>query len=224
MQARQGYRGRRPRGSVTGPVWGLRGKPERDIDTIRACACPFRTMPGERNSMEEKTSSPRSYWERRFHMATGAEAVGIPSLDDTYNRWMHRARVRCFRDAASRLPVEWGTAEVLDLGSGIGTILGAWRALGVRRIVAADFAETSLNHLRTEFPRIEALQFDLGGQVPFPVRDQFDAISAIDVMYHIVDDASYFRALETISSLVRPGGFSSSPRVCSSATGKRRST
>src|SRR5207247_8069466 len=48
-------------------------------------------------------------------------------------------------------------------------------------------------------------QLDLAGSVPADLG-QFDAISAMDVLFHIVDDDGYAQAIENLARLLVPGG------------------
>jgi len=59
------------------------------------------------------------------------------------------------------------------------------------------------------FPDNRFVRADIGAslaQVPLPSAS-FDAVSAFDVLFHIVDDESYARAFANIASLLKPGGW-----------------
>jgi predicted TPR repeat methyltransferase len=97
-------------------------------------------------------------------------------------------------------------ASVLDIGSGTGFFIERWKELGVRRIVGVDITHAAVENLRRKHPDAEFQQVDIGDPLPALPRSSFDAVSAFDVLYHIVDDARYETALANISSLLKPGG------------------
>jgi SAM-dependent methyltransferase len=49
------------------------------------------------------------------------------------------------------------------------------------------------------------LELDISDNVD-SISDKFDIISAFDMLFHIVDDERYSKALENIYSLLKPGG------------------
>ena len=52
------------------------------------------------------------------------------------------------------------------------------------------------------------MRADIGGPPDQIARGaSFDAVSAFDVLFHIVDDAAYGRAFQNIASLLKPGGW-----------------
>src|SRR5439155_25508840 len=55
-------------------------------------------------------------------------------------------------------------------------------------------------------PGTEFVQWDVSDSAPF-APGSFDAVSAIDVYIHIVNDARYSNALQKISELLRDGGY-----------------
>jgi SAM-dependent methyltransferase len=77
--------------------------------------------------------------------------------------------------------------------------------LGCQRIVGCDFAEPALKSLRKRFPNVQLINLDIGKH-PVPYHEEFDAVSAIDVLYHLMDEASVSRAITNAFQALRPGG------------------
>ena len=51
------------------------------------------------------------------------------------------------------------------------------------------------------------LPYPDAGSAEIPGEKRFDAISAFDVFFHIVDDARFSQAIANVSSLLKPGGY-----------------
>ena len=113
------------------------------------------------------------------------------------------------RRAFARLGLKVPKTSVLDIGSGTGFAIEQWQALGARKIVGIDLSAFSVAQLRREFPKCHFHQIDTGAPLPqsFSQPAAFDCISALDVLYHIVDDDAYRLALRNISRLLRPEGY-----------------
>ena len=119
-------------------------------------------------------------------------------------------RARIFRSRVRRAlrarGIDPRTARVLDVGSGSGFYLDLWQRIGVQRVLACDLTQAAVAKLQALYPAVEMRQADIGDErVPFE-PGTFDAISCMDVLFHIVDDARYERAIRTCASLLRPGG------------------
>jgi SAM-dependent methyltransferase len=72
-----------------------------------------------------------------------------------------------------------------------------------------DLTETAVEQLSKAYPDASFVR----GDVPAPeVVGQFgagsaDAVSAMNVLFHIVDDAAFERALANVRDVLRPGGY-----------------
>jgi SAM-dependent methyltransferase len=97
---------------------------------------------------------------------------------------------------------------VLDVGSGTGFYVDRWKRLGAR-VTGLDLTEVAVHELSRCFPGNRFVRADIGGPLDnVPLRAaSFDAVSAFDVLFHIVDDAAYGRAFQNIAALLKPGGW-----------------
>ncbi len=99
------------------------------------------------------------------------------------------------------------THSVLDVGSGTGFYLDRWRELGATPIVATDLTAVAVKRLRASHPDTDAARFELGSDPPEELRTRrFGAISAMEVVFHLLDDARYRRAFVTLYELLEPAG------------------
>ena len=148
-----------------------------------------------------------SYWEDRLAQNWGLNAVGFLGLGDAYNRALYQVKGNVFRRTVKSLGIDLSQARILDIGSGTGFVLKQWQSLGGARIVGSDITAFAVTQLQREFPDIEIRQLDVGDTLPQDLAPgTFDCISALDVLYHIVDDDAYRQALRNIGRLLKPGG------------------
>jgi SAM-dependent methyltransferase len=144
------------------------------------------------------------WWEARHRDHRGLDAVGYAGAGEAYNRWLYRVRQHLFRRHVA--PVADATTSVLDVASGTGFYLERWREAGVTDLAGSDVSETAVAELRARFPSLSIDRFDISGPAGELPERRFDVVSAFDVLFHLIDDDDYRRALANLSRLVAPGG------------------
>lgn len=148
-----------------------------------------------------------SYWQNRLSRKPGLEGVGFVGLGRFYNYWLYAVQRRVFLRQVKTLKLNWAETDVLDVGSGTGFYIRLWRSLGVRSITATDITEVAVRRLQKQYPTIECLKFDIGDALPEELaRRQYRVVSAFGVLYHVLDDERYRRALQNIHHMLHPGG------------------
>ncbi len=146
----------------------------------------------------------RAYWEERLGPDVPLNSVGFRGLSDSFVLWLYRIREQRFLTVAK--PLVRPGMRVLDIGSGGGFYVALWKRLGVQDITATDLTEASIQAIGRRFPGINCARYDVGGaDSPFELGS-FDAISCMDVVHHLMDDAAYQRAFANCAGLLRPGG------------------
>lgn len=161
--------------------------------------------------------SARDYWQSRLSQSYSLQGVGYQRLGKSYNHWMYRVRARVFARVARRLGVDWSRASVLDVGSGTGFYVEQWHALGVPKVIGVDITAKAVEELRRRFPGDDFFEADVGASdglratgddSPLTTHvSRLTAVSAMDVLFHIVDDEAYRRAFVNIASVLAPGGW-----------------
>ena len=147
----------------------------------------------------------KDYWEKRLSDNYGLHGTGFIGLGKKYNSWMYKVRKHVFLKKLSLLNVCYGDIDVLDIGSGSGFYIGIWNELGVKKIIGCDLTAVSVKNLKASFPNNEFFELDIGADV-IPITEKFDIVTAFDMLFHIVDDAKYSKAIHNIYSLLKPGG------------------
>lgn len=150
---------------------------------------------------------PAAYWERRLRRHAGLDGVGYIGLGGPYNNWLYRVRRRVFRRLMRGIDANLAAAEILDIGCGTGFYVERWKEQGATRITGIDLTEVAVERLRSRFPSDRFLRCDISDESAPTVLGRYDIISAFDVLFHIMDDERYARAMRNISTLLRPGGW-----------------
>ncbi len=159
--------------------------------------------------MEEKVFDPDNYWEDRLHNIKGLEGVGFKKLGPSFNKWAYKVRKHVFSKQVSKLNVKFNDCNVLDIGSGTGFYIQSWSEFNVKKITGIDITQTSVENLKTIFPKHHFFLSDIG-DVNFNDNNQYevyDLISSMDVLFHIVDDNRFEQSIKNISSIIKPGGY-----------------
>lgn len=144
------------------------------------------------------------YWSSRLEERFALDGVGWIGLGEPFNRWMYAVRARVFRRAVEEA-LDPSRARVLDVGSGTGFYLELWRRLGARELVGSDLSSFAVERLRERFPGVRIERFDVSDGDNLP-EGPFDAISAMDVLFHVVDDDRYACSIRNLAGLLSPGG------------------
>lgn len=148
------------------------------------------------------------YWNSRLREQFSLEGVGWLGMSEPFNRWMYKVRRDVFVREVTRHIGDMSNMRVLDVGSGTGMYVDLWKNLGVAEVVGSDFSEVAVDNLRGRFPADEVVQLDITEQDRSTdiYNRQFDVVSAMDMLFHIVDDDAYERAIGNLLDLLRPGG------------------
>ncbi|WP_428261287.1 class I SAM-dependent methyltransferase [Haliangium sp.] len=98
---------------------------------------------------------------------------------------------------------------VLDVGAGTGHWIEFYlKYLEAREVVAVDFSPTAVERLRSRYldlPAVTVQRRDIC-EPEAEFEGRFDVVNAIGVMFHIVDDARWRRAVANLCRYLRPGG------------------
>jgi len=147
----------------------------------------------------------RDYWEQRLVRHTNLRGTGHRAFSLAYNKILYQAQRDCVEMMIDRHKIEISGQRVLDVGSGTGFYVAFFREKGASQVVGLDYTEASVEYLRTTYPDGEFHVCDIGGE-RLPVSGPFGVISAISVLYHLVDDAQYDRAIANLCLSMADGG------------------
>lgn len=157
----------------------------------------------------EETFNPLHYWEERLQAHPDITGVGYLGRSPRFVEQQYRSRMSQVELALRQYRLADLTGRsVLDIGSGTGIWLKFWHRHGARSVVGLDFAQPSVDRLRTEFPDDLIVKADVStAPLPLPAAMRFDIISAFDVLLHIVDAEGLRQAISNLAHLCQPGGW-----------------
>lgn len=150
---------------------------------------------------------PRDYWESRLAAHAGLLGVGYTRLGASYNRWCYQLRSEVFRRLVSEWHLTGRPLDVLDVGSGTGHYVREWLLTGASSVTASDLTQVAGDRLRAAFPNVPVQRLDVTDESAAASAGSYDLVSAFDILFHIVDDAAYDRAVRNCFAMCRPGGY-----------------
>ena len=156
--------------------------------------------------MPEEELQAQSYWEERLSANLGLTTVGHAGLGYAYNAWLYRARYRALRRALAVAGIDARGAAVAEVGVGSGAYIPFWRAQGIRRLTGLDITSISVQTLAARYPEYAFVQCDIGPVLSAAAPRDHELVTAFDVLFHIVEDAHFARAIANLAGLARPRG------------------
>jgi SAM-dependent methyltransferase len=95
--------------------------------------------------------------------------------------------------------------RALDIGSGVGWVVQQLLRHGMH-VEGCDIAPVSVEELGRRFPDVTFFKLAVGAEkIPRPDAS-YGLVTALDVTYHITDDAKWLAAVGEIARVLEPGG------------------
>jgi SAM-dependent methyltransferase len=124
-----------------------------------------------------------------------------------WQQWLYRGKTRAYMRALNAETFSYSGARILNFGCGGGYFEDVWESLGAAPVAGIDLVESVIEGLRKKHPRRQYRYGDLARDANLlDGWSNFDLVTAIDVLYHIVDDADVQNVIARLSYSVRPGG------------------
>jgi SAM-dependent methyltransferase len=146
---------------------------------------------------------PRDFWQERLSGQFDLRGTGHPGLSAEYNARCYDLRAFVLDQALARHQVPVAGHDVLDAGSGSGFFVEHFLAKGAR-VTGVDLTEVSARELGRRFPEA---RFEVGDLADWTPSRTYDLVSCFDVLFHIVDDERWDRAVSHLANAVGPGGW-----------------
>jgi hypothetical protein len=146
---------------------------------------------------------PKQYWAARVTGNGTLANVGQTALGP-YNEYTYPLRLEAFERALAGMVPENGS--VFDGGFGEGVYLDYWRQRGHRRVAGIDLSPRAVSANRAKHGEYDLRYGDLSNPRDFAGFGRYDVVTAVDVLYHVVDDRAWAAALRNLLGLVARRG------------------
>lgn len=143
-----------------------------------------------------------AYWSTRLRDHWDLQGVGHREYPPSYNRWLYRRKHAVLARALRGQRLD----DAVDLGSGTGWVVQELRRAGASTVVGCELTDVAVQRLRAAMPKVTFHQVDIA-TASIPVEDDAaDAVTMLDVAYHLVDDDGLHHAVAETARILRPGG------------------
>lgn len=166
-----------------------------------------------RHKLGKRTYDAKAYYDARYEIAcregefTDATAMQ-PGHNPLRTQYSYNAIENAILEALIPSPPAEGFS-VLDVGSGAGHWIAFYReALGAGPITGVELSAPAVEGLRRRFAgsdRVEIVEADVS-EAGFSLGRTFDVVNAVGVLYHVVDDDAWRRAVANLGAHLGPGG------------------
>jgi SAM-dependent methyltransferase len=124
-----------------------------------------------------------------------------------YNRWLYRRKKARLLQGLERAGFHPKGCSVLEVATGSGVYVEMWKQLGIGRLAGIDISQNATDHLKGRFPEFSFFKRDLSApNLVSVVGGDFDLVTAVDMLYHVVDDGDFAVALDNLAQATKPGG------------------
>lgn len=174
--------------------------------------------------MPEADRSPNTAaeWIDRHRTTGDFERVGYIGLGEKYNKHLYTLRRRHFRRLAGRIGIA-PPMRALDIGSGTGFYVELLQSLGITDITGVEISPDAVERLKETFVTCQFATADItkglpptikqpigstrdGSETGVKDRVQWNIVTAMDVLFHITEDALFEKALSHCAEAVATDG------------------
>jgi SAM-dependent methyltransferase len=128
-----------------------------------------------------------------------SEGFDVTAAVEARSFWC-RSRIRLIRRIIAQYTESGRTLDMLDVGCGIGGMVGGLQSLGRLNLTGSEIYLSGLKYARSRLPDASFIQLD-ATRIPFTAA--FDIIGAFDVLEHIDEDET---VMASVRDALRPGG------------------
>ncbi len=153
----------------------------------------------------ESTLDWRSYWENRLQLRPDVGGTGHRAFSMQYNEYMYLVATENMQLALQEAQVAVQGQRILDVGAGLGYFVNRFLEWGAASVTGVDITEFGVQQLRQRFPHQTFYRADISDP-DCSVPGGFDLVSAISMLFHIVEEPKFDQAIQNICDRVLPGG------------------
>ena len=147
----------------------------------------------------------KEYWEERLGARLSLSATGHHGFSERYNRYLYKLKGRSLGRALQRYGIKTEGRSVLDVGCGNGFFVNYYTRKK-SNVTGIDVTDISVRTLREKFPLCKFLSADIS-YPDIGLKETFDIVNVFDVLYHIVDDNAFRKAVGNIGERCKRGAW-----------------
>ncbi|MDQ2730123.1 MAG: class I SAM-dependent methyltransferase [Armatimonadota bacterium] len=158
------------------------------------------------------TFDPVSYWSDLIVGSSAADVdeVGISDMGRSFNRIAYSLRLHALNRICGQVDISPPNIKIFEAAFGVGYYLKYWRSRGCRDIVGVDLSPMAKENVQRQFPEFDLRLGNLAEMHHWPdwtkLTNSFDLVTAVDVLYHVIDEDATRQAVDNLSKLVAPDG------------------
>lgn len=151
---------------------------------------------------------PLKYWSERLLEEPNLRGTGKKGLPIKWQQWCYKGRERAFFRILGRNDFRIRGSRILNFGCGTGYFEDLFERCGAEELTGIDFVEHMIRKLKRANPSRRYICADIS-ENPSSLKglNPHDLVTAIDVLYHIVDDNKLLRTLKELVGCLKPGGY-----------------
>jgi SAM-dependent methyltransferase len=150
---------------------------------------------------------PEKYWADRYKEIDITKS-GHVDLPEVYNAWLYRRKKERLLQGLRKAGFDPKGASVLEIATGTGVYVEMWRKLGISRLAGIDISQNATDALTRRFPEYSFFKRDLSEPgLAALTGSGFDLVTAVDMLYHVVNDSDFAAALGNLAGTCKPGGY-----------------
>jgi SAM-dependent methyltransferase len=146
-------------------------------------------------------------WHRASGSLEDSETIA-PGADPLRTAYHYNAVENAIMDCLARRTLA-SPLVVLDVGSGAGHWIDFYRRVfGASSVVGLELSALAVAGLRAKYADqadVDIAEADVGAE-DFSLERRFGLVNAVGVMFHIVDDVRWERAVSNLARHLEPGG------------------
>jgi Methyltransferase domain len=147
-----------------------------------------------------------AYWHERYNTIDLSRSGHI-DLPTEYNAWLYRRKQDHVARAVAKVGGSMRGAKLLEIAAGSGAWMNFWKSQGIAEYLGIDLSERAVADLTLRFPEDRFLQHDLNDLgLPEVAGIGYDFVSAIDVLYYVVDDKKFCAVIADLALELKEGG------------------